>query len=94
MDECDRCEELLQPYLDRVLTDSERAQAEVHLEALGPAVARPGVDAATIFDVVASTYVTEVADAQPGAEQDYTLSMFDVNQSAARCATVSSAPGS
>lgn len=31
MDDCDRCEEMLQPYLDRVLTDTERAQAEVHL---------------------------------------------------------------
>ncbi len=31
MDECDRCEEMLQPYLDRVLTDSERAEAEQHL---------------------------------------------------------------
>jgi predicted anti-sigma-YlaC factor YlaD len=31
MDDCDRCEELLQPYLDRVLTDTERAQAEMHL---------------------------------------------------------------
>ena len=44
---------------------------------------RPGVDAATIFDAVATTYVTEVADAQPGADQDYTLSMFDINQTTA-----------
>jgi anti-sigma factor RsiW len=32
MDECERCEEMLQPYLDRVLTDSERAEAELHLD--------------------------------------------------------------
>jgi anti-sigma factor (TIGR02949 family) len=31
VDPCDRCEELLQPYLDRDLTDAERAEAEQHL---------------------------------------------------------------
>jgi len=31
VDPCDQCEELLQPFLDRVLTDDERAQAEEHL---------------------------------------------------------------
>ena len=41
---------------------------------------RPGVDPATIFDVVATTYQAEVAAAMPGSEQDFTLSMFDVNQ--------------
>ena len=30
-DPCSKCEELLQPYLDRVLTDDERAEAEQHL---------------------------------------------------------------
>ena len=29
--DCDKCEELLQPFLDRDLTESERAEAEVHL---------------------------------------------------------------
>ncbi len=29
--DCEKCEELLQPYLDRELSDSERAEAEVHL---------------------------------------------------------------
>ena len=29
--DCDKCEELLQPYLDRELSDAERAEAEVHL---------------------------------------------------------------
>jgi anti-sigma factor (TIGR02949 family) len=31
-DDCEKCEEMLQPYLDRVLTDEERAEAERHLE--------------------------------------------------------------
>jgi anti-sigma factor (TIGR02949 family) len=29
--DCEKCEELLQPYLDRELSDVERAEAEVHL---------------------------------------------------------------
>jgi anti-sigma factor (TIGR02949 family) len=31
-DPCERCEELLQPFLDRELSDQERAQAEEHLD--------------------------------------------------------------
>jgi len=31
-DPCAKCEELLQPYLDRDLTDAERAEAEQHLD--------------------------------------------------------------
>ncbi len=31
IDDCDKCEELLQPYLDRELTDGERDEAEHHL---------------------------------------------------------------
>ena len=30
-DPCARCEEVLQPYLDRELSEAERAQAEEHL---------------------------------------------------------------
>ena len=30
-DDCGKCEELLQGYLDRELTDEEVAQAELHL---------------------------------------------------------------
>ena len=30
-DLCDKCEELLQPYLDRELTEVERLEAEGHL---------------------------------------------------------------
>lgn len=32
LDPCDWCEEVLQPYLDRDLTDSEVRQAEKHLD--------------------------------------------------------------
>ena len=31
IDPCDWCEEVLQPYLDRELTDEEREEAETHL---------------------------------------------------------------
>ena len=30
-DPCEKCEEVLQPYLDRELSESERREAEVHL---------------------------------------------------------------
>ena len=29
---CDECEQWMQPYMDRVLTDSERREAEEHLD--------------------------------------------------------------
>ncbi len=32
---CEKCEELLQPYLDRELDDSERHEAESHLADCG-----------------------------------------------------------
>jgi predicted anti-sigma-YlaC factor YlaD len=32
MDPCEHCEEVLQGYLDRVLSEEERAVAEQHLE--------------------------------------------------------------
>ncbi len=35
-DPCTKCEELLQPYLDRELTDAERAEAEEHLSKCDP----------------------------------------------------------
>jgi anti-sigma factor RsiW len=31
-DPCDKCEQMIQPYLDRELTDEERMEAELHLE--------------------------------------------------------------
>jgi anti-sigma factor (TIGR02949 family) len=32
IDPCDKCEEMMQPYLDKVLSDEERAEAERHLD--------------------------------------------------------------
>ena len=29
---CEKCEELMQPYLDHVLTEAERIEAESHLD--------------------------------------------------------------
>jgi mycothiol system anti-sigma-R factor len=34
-DPCDKCEEAMQPYLDRALDESERAEAEAHLAGCG-----------------------------------------------------------
>lgn len=31
-DPCAHCEEMMQPYLDRVLTDEEMSEAEAHLD--------------------------------------------------------------
>jgi mycothiol system anti-sigma-R factor len=31
-DPCAHCEEMMQPYLDHVLTDAEQAEAEAHLD--------------------------------------------------------------
>jgi anti-sigma factor (TIGR02949 family) len=33
LDPCEACEEVLQPFLDRVLTEDERAEAQAHLDA-------------------------------------------------------------
>jgi anti-sigma factor RsiW len=32
VDPCDWCEEIMQPYLDRVLTERERIEAQSHLD--------------------------------------------------------------
>ena len=32
LDPCEKCEEVLQPFLDRELSDAERAEAERHLD--------------------------------------------------------------
>jgi mycothiol system anti-sigma-R factor len=34
-DVCEKCEELMQPFLDRVLDDAERDEAERHLDECG-----------------------------------------------------------
>jgi anti-sigma factor (TIGR02949 family) len=33
--DCEKCEELLQPFLDRELSEAERREAEAHLDACG-----------------------------------------------------------
>lgn len=35
LDPCAKCEELLQPFLDRELTDAEHREAELHLDECG-----------------------------------------------------------
>ncbi|HUK94532.1 MAG TPA: anti-sigma factor [Gaiellaceae bacterium] len=32
VDPCDKCEEMMQPYMDKVLSDEERDEAEAHLD--------------------------------------------------------------
>lgn len=32
LDPCEKCEQMMQPYLDRVLTEQERVEAEHHLD--------------------------------------------------------------
>ncbi len=34
-DLCEKCEQVMQPYLDRTLDDAERAEAEAHLDGCG-----------------------------------------------------------
>lgn len=34
-DPCEKCEEWMQPFLDRELSDTERAAAEAHLDGCG-----------------------------------------------------------
>jgi mycothiol system anti-sigma-R factor len=35
IDPCEKCEEMMQPFLDRALSEAERAEAELHLEQCG-----------------------------------------------------------
>jgi mycothiol system anti-sigma-R factor len=35
VDPCDKCEEVLQQYLDRQLSEAERAEAQAHLDGCG-----------------------------------------------------------
>jgi anti-sigma factor RsiW len=35
LDPCAKCEEVMQPFLDRILDDAERAEAERHLDRCG-----------------------------------------------------------
>jgi hypothetical protein len=55
---CEKCEELMQPYLDRVLTDVERAEAEAHLAECGWCEKRYR------FEVSLRQYVRQAVDEQ------------------------------
>jgi anti-sigma factor RsiW len=39
-DPCEKCEQMLQPYLDRELTEAERVEAELHLDSCSYCKAR------------------------------------------------------
>jgi hypothetical protein len=58
MNLCEKCEELMQPYLDRVLTEAERLEAEAHLSECGWCEKRYR------FEVSLRQYVRHAADEQ------------------------------
>lgn len=55
-------------------------------------LAQPTIDPTAIFDALATAYETEVADAQPSDAEGFTLSMFDVNQTAVSTSVVAPVP--
>ena len=57
MDPCDKCEEMLQPFLDRELTDAEIHEAEAHLDIPARTAA-----SATRFEVSLRRYVRSAWD--------------------------------
>jgi hypothetical protein len=58
-DPCAHCEEMMQPYMDRVLTDAERAEAEEHLD--GCAYCRKRYR----FEEALRQFVKHVGDGEP-----------------------------
>ena len=61
-DLCEKCEEWMQPYLDRELSDSERLEAEVHLDGCGYCRKRYR------FEETLRVFVREVCSEQMPAE--------------------------
>ena len=59
MCECDRCEQLLQPFLDRQLDEFERAEAEEHLVRCGYCRRR------YVFEEKLRMYVRQTVAAEP-----------------------------
>lgn len=55
-DPCEKCEEMMQPYLDRELNDTQRLEAEAHLD--GCSYCRRRYK----FEVSLRRYVRTVAD--------------------------------
>ncbi len=58
-DPCDKCEQMMQPYLDRVLTDGEIVEAEQHLDGCDYCRKRYR------FEVEFRTFVRQAAVAEP-----------------------------
>jgi anti-sigma factor (TIGR02949 family) len=58
-DPCAHCEEVMQPFMDRVLTDSERAEAEAHLDECAYCRKRYR------FEETLRQYVRQAVDAEP-----------------------------
>jgi mycothiol system anti-sigma-R factor len=58
-DPCAHCEEMMQPYMDRVLTDAERAEAETHLDECTYCRKRYG------FEEHLRTFVRKAVHAEP-----------------------------
>jgi anti-sigma factor (TIGR02949 family) len=63
MDDCDKCEELMQPYLDRELDDTQRAEAEMHLDGCSYCRRRYR------FEVELRRFVRQVAVVEPMAPE-------------------------
>jgi len=61
-DPCAHCEEMMQPYLDRILTDEEMAAAEAHLAECEPCRRRYR------FEESLRVYVRKAATEQMPAE--------------------------
>jgi anti-sigma factor (TIGR02949 family) len=68
LDPCARCEEVLQPFLDRELTDAEMREAEAHLD--GCAYCRKRYR----FEVSLRRYVRHAVDAEMPPELKAKLS--------------------
>ena len=58
-DPCAHCEEMMQPYMDRALTDAERAEAETHLDECTYCRKRYG------FEEHLRTFVRKAGHAEP-----------------------------
>ena len=71
-DPCAHCEEMMQPYLDHVLTDEEMAQAEAHLAECTDCRRRYK------FEESLRIYVRKAADEQMSAELRVKLSALRI----------------
>ena len=70
IDPCEKCEEVLQPYLDRELTELERLEAEAHLDTCSYCRKRYR------FEVELRRYVREVVVEQMAPELKARLALL------------------